>query len=152
MGQMVRDVLTDLAVAARRPAPVVTVADLPSANGDPALLRQVWTNLLDNAVKFSSRRETPAIEIRGSVGGNELIYSIKDNGAGFDMEYASKLFGTFQRLHSNDEFEGTGVGLAIVQRIIQRSGGRVWAESAVDQGATFFFALPAQPATSNLEP
>ncbi len=112
--------------------------------GDQALIRQVWVNLLSNAVKFSSKKEQVVIIVSGKKEENKTIYSIQDNGAGFDMQYADKLFGVFQRLHSEREFEGTGVGLAIVQRIIQRHGGRVWAESTVDHGATFYFTLPLE--------
>ncbi|OIO00727.1 MAG: hypothetical protein AUJ51_09730 [Elusimicrobia bacterium CG1_02_56_21] len=114
---------------------------LPPAVADPTLLRQVWTNLLANAVKFSSKTEKPIIAIGSGQNGGETVYSVKDNGAGFDMRYVDKLFGVFQRLHSVKEFEGTGVGLAIVQRIILRHGGRVWAEGETGKGAAFYFTL-----------
>lgn len=119
----------------------VRVGDLPEGLGDPALLKQVLVNLLSNAFKFS-RAKSPAVVDIGCKreDGNEA-YFIRDNGAGFDMRYAEKLFGVFQRMHRTDEFEGTGVGLSIVQRIIQRHGGRIWAEAAIDQGATFYFTL-----------
>lgn len=115
---------------------------LPPSSGDHTLLRQVWINLISNAIKYSSKAATPEIRISGTSNADESIYSIQDNGVGFDMQYADKLFGVFQRLHSAEEFPGTGVGLAIVQRIVLRHGGRVWAEGVIDQGATFHFSLP----------
>ncbi|MDO9053462.1 MAG: DUF3365 domain-containing protein [Gallionella sp.] len=120
----------------------INIAALPAIRGDRAMLRQVWVNLLSNAIKFSRVNDPALIEVGGSIDGDEAIYYVKDNGAGFDMQYADKLFGVFQRLHSPSEFEGTGIGLAIVKRIITRHGGRVWAEGRVGEGATFYFALP----------
>jgi len=120
----------------------IEVRDLARAHGDRALLKQVWINLIGNALKYSAKRDAPRIEIGGQVDGEENIYWVRDNGAGFDMRYATKLFGVFQRLHSQDDFSGTGVGLAIVQRVVTRHGGRVWAEGKPDAGASFFFSLP----------
>jgi PAS domain S-box-containing protein len=117
------------------------VDPLPRSVGDPSLIRQVWTNLLSNAVKFSSKRERAVIEVGSRPEEGENVYWVRDNGAGFDMEYAQELFGVFRRLHHEREFQGTGVGLAIVQRVIRRHGGRVWAEAEVDRGATFYFSL-----------
>lgn len=118
------------------------IDELKPAQGDIAAIKQVWVNLISNAVKYSKLNENAIIEISSEEKGNEIIYFIKDNGAGFDMRYANKLFGVFQRLHSDEKFEGTGVGLAIVHRIITKHGGRVWAESKVDKGAIFYFSLP----------
>jgi PAS domain S-box-containing protein len=117
------------------------IATLPKIYGDQALLQLVWTNIISNAVKFSRTREKPIIEINVLDENDEFIFSIHDNGVGFDMKYAQKLFGVFQRLHPIDEFEGTGIGLANVHHIISRHGGRTWAEAEPDKGATFYFSL-----------
>ena len=118
------------------------VDKLPSIPGDRSLLRQVFVNLIGNAVKYTRPRAVARIEIGYREEGKEIVYFIRDNGVGFSMEYVHKLFGVFQRLHAHEEFEGTGVGLALVGRIIQRHGGRVWAEGKPDEGAVFHFALP----------
>jgi PAS domain S-box-containing protein len=120
----------------------IEIKPLPLCHGDPSMLRQVLVNLLGNAIKFTRPRDTALVEVGGHVEGAEIIYYVKDNGAGFDMQYADKLFGVFQRLHGVAEFEGTGIGLAIVKRIVTRHGGRIWAEGKVDEGATFYFTLP----------
>jgi light-regulated signal transduction histidine kinase (bacteriophytochrome) len=121
----------------------LVIGNLPDCESDPALLEQVFINLIGNAFKYSRKREGARIEVGASGGaaGETPVYFVKDNGAGFDMQYADKLFGVFQRLHRNQDFEGTGVGLAIVQRIVNRHGGRVWAEGKVNEGATFYFTL-----------
>ena len=118
------------------------INELQAAQGDSVIIKQAWVNLISNAVKYSRLNEKPVIEIGSEVKGDEIIYYIKDNGVGFDMRYADKLFGVFQRLHSEKEFEGTGVGLAIVHRIMSKHGGRIWAEGKVNEGAIFYFSLP----------
>ncbi|HUF80866.1 MAG TPA: ATP-binding protein [Burkholderiales bacterium] len=120
------------------------LGSLPRARGDRILLGQVWANLLSNALKFSSKREKPLVEVNAVSDENEYIYFVRDNGAGFDPRYQSKLFGVFQRLHNSSEFPGTGVGLALVQRIVTRHGGRVWADGTPGAGATFYFTLPKE--------
>jgi len=119
------------------------LGDLPPCLGDPALLKQIFTNLLSNAFKFTTQTQHPVIEIGSRPGDREHIYFVRDNGIGFDMQYAERLFGVFVRLHSEREFAGDGLGLATAQRIIQRHGGRIWAEAEPNKGATFFFTLPA---------
>jgi PAS domain S-box-containing protein len=141
---MVREVIEELASSTEERSVSFDVGRLPISYGDRGLLRQVWINLLSNAVKYSAKSSSPRVEVRGRMEGTEVIYSVRDNGVGFDMKYAEKLFGVFQRLHSATEFSGTGVGLAIVQRIITRHRGRIWADSALGQGASFSFALPTK--------
>jgi signal transduction histidine kinase len=120
------------------------VGSMPRAQGDRSLFEQVWINLLSNAIKFSSKKERPVIEVGGINEEEEHVYFVRDNGAGFDASYRDRLFGVFQRLHHNDEFPGTGVGLALVHKIVTRHGGRVWADGSLDQGATFHFTLPKE--------
>jgi two-component system sensor histidine kinase/response regulator len=120
----------------------IDIADLPAAAGDATVIRQVWCNLIGNALKYSAKRPAPRVSISGRIEDREAIYQVEDNGAGFDMRYADKLFGVFQRLHRTEDFSGTGVGLAIVHRIVARHGGRIWAQGAPDAGACFQFALP----------
>jgi signal transduction histidine kinase len=128
------------------------VGPLHPAHGDAGLLRQVFVNLLSNAAKYSKRKDAPLVQVSYDSKNGEHIYCVKDNGIGFDMNYENKLFGVFQRLHGPEEFEGTGVGLAIVQRIIHRHGGRVWAEGKVNEGATFYFTLPKEHETNGKLP
>jgi len=140
-GNLVQGVLDELDSEREGRQIELRIGVLPSCTGDPMLLKQVWVNLLSNAFKYTLKREAAVVEIGCNLTPQGDIYFVKDNGTGFDMRYVGKLFGVFQRLHRAEEFEGTGVGLAIVQRIIHRHGGRVWAEAAVDKGATFYFTL-----------
>jgi PAS domain S-box-containing protein len=144
-GKMVEDTLGELASQWQGRRVEFRTGELLSCQGDPALLKQVWLNLLANAVKYSRKCDPAVIEIGCEDRAGQAIYHVRDNGAGFDMQYAGKLFGVFQRLHRMEDYEGTGVGLAIVQRIVQRHGGRIWAEAAVGRGATFFFTLQEEP-------
>jgi light-regulated signal transduction histidine kinase (bacteriophytochrome) len=142
MNTLVRRALEE-ASGGQPPTAEVRLGALPAAQADPVLLRQVWVNLLSNALKYSATRGSAArVEVSGETDGAVHRYTVRDNGVGFDMRYAGQLFGVFQRLHSQDEFEGTGVGLAIVQRIVTRHGGRIWAEAEPGVGAAFTFELP----------
>jgi len=142
MGKLAKAVSEELKLAVPERKLKFTINTLIPAQGDQAMIRQVFVNLLSNAVKFTRPKERAVIEVDVRSEGNKNVYTVKDNGVGFDMQYVNKLFGVFQRLHSPEEFEGTGVGLAIVQRIIHRHGGRVWVEGKVGEGATFYFTLP----------
>ena len=142
LGHLVRDVSEECAREAKGRPVAWNLNELPRVTGDSALLRIVFVNLLSNAVKFTAKREGAVIEVGAASGDkDEVIVHVKDNGAGFDSRYAGKLFGVFQRLHREDEFEGNGIGLATVQRIVHRHGGRVWATGEIDRGATFYVAL-----------
>lgn len=138
---LVKDALNELSSQQEGRQIDLRIDDLPACEGDPALLKQVWINLLSNAFKYTHKRDSAVVEIGCKKEGQTNIYFVRDNGTGFDMRYAHKLFGVFQRLHRAEDYDGTGVGLAIVQRIIHRHGGKVWAEAVVDQGATFYFTL-----------
>ena len=143
LGQLVREALTEVRHDTEGRDIIWKIGSLPDFYGDRSMLRLVLVNLITNAIKFTRTRPQAEIEIGCAEGnGNELVVSVRDNGVGFDMKYVNKLFGVFQRLHPSDEFEGTGIGLATVQRIINRHGGKVWAEGAVDAGATFYFSAP----------
>ncbi|CAG0953549.1 partial Phytochrome-like protein cph1, partial [Anaerolineae bacterium] len=142
MPSLVRAIYQELTASNIRPNDCLIVTPLPVANGDLTLIRQVWANLLSNALKYTRPRAEPRIEVGGYQEDRQNVYYVKDNGVGFNPLYAHKLFGIFQRLHKANEFEGTGVGLAIVRRIVNRHGGKTWAEGQVDQGATFYFSLP----------
>lgn len=143
MDSLVKSVIADFEVQQDLSQKNVLIHDLPQTYGDQNMIKQVWINLISNALKYSSKNEHVKIDIGSYPDKAEIVYFIKDNGVGFNMEYVHKLFGVFHRLHNMNEFEGTGVGLAIVQRIIKRHRGRVWAEGEVGKGATFFFSLPA---------
>ena len=144
MNDLVSEVLAELRAGCESRSIRFSIGELGVAQADPALLKQVLVNLLANAIKYTGRRQEASVQVgRSTDAGGAPVYFVRDNGAGFDMRHAGRLFTAFARLHRQDEFDGTGVGLAIVQRVIQRHGGRVWAEGAVEQGATFFFSLPA---------
>lgn len=145
MDELVRDVIRTLEGQFAGRAIDWHIALLPEVRGDPSMLRLVLLNLIENAVKYTRPRTGTRIEIGFTERGSEKEFFVRDNGVGFDMQYYAKLFGVFQRLHSAAEFEGTGIGLANVRRIIQRHGGRTWAEGAAGRGAAFFFTLPETP-------
>jgi signal transduction histidine kinase len=144
MTALARDAWEELRAAHPEGEAALDLAPLPAATGDATLVRQVFANLLSNALKYARKDRPARIEVRGRAEGGERVYCVADNGVGFDMKYYDKLFGVFQRLHAASEYPGTGVGLAIVQRVVLRHGGRVWAEGKVGEGAAFWFSLPAR--------
>lgn len=141
---LAQEVLTQLNIGATSALPAVEIGALPTLPGDPVMLRQVWSNLLSNAMKFTSKVPAPHIEVSAEMRDGEVVFTVADNGAGFDEAQSERLFGVFQRLHRASQFPGTGVGLSIVRRVVLRHGGRVWAESPPGQGARFHFSLPKQ--------
>lgn len=144
MVKLVQTVRDEMMFVAEENLPEFKVSALLPANGDQALIKQVWVNLIANAIKYSKYKEKTTVQIDSYRNGSETVYYVKDEGAGFDMAYYDKLFGVFQRLHSQAEFEGTGIGLAIVQKIINRHNGTVWAESKLNEGTCFYFSLPSR--------
>jgi PAS domain S-box-containing protein len=144
MNELVKAVLDNLVPPESSKKMEITLTNLKATSGDRSLLQQVWVNLLSNAIKYSSKKEFSKIAIGCTVENDMICYSVADNGTGFDMQYAHKLFGVFQRLHKVSEFEGTGVGLALVKNIVQRHGGKIWAESEKGNGARFYFTLPVK--------
>ena len=142
MRGLVQEVVGELHAAEAARHLDIRIGELPEVQADPSLLRQVWVNLVANALKFTRRRDCAVIEIGGAQQAERKLYSIRDNGAGFDPRRAERLFGIFQRLHAAKDFEGTGVGLSIARRIIERHGGSIWAEGEPDRGAAFHFTLP----------
>src|SRR6266852_213886 len=147
MAGLVEEARGQLGPSAARPALHWKIGALPTVNGDPELLRLAWINLLSNALKYSSRRPQPEIQVGTQTADDgKLVFFVRDNGVGFDARYGGKLFNVFQRLHRQDEFEGIGVGLATVRRVIERHGGRVWAESKITEGASCYFCISEEQA------
>ena len=142
MNEVVSNIWNELYKGEEHRNITLDLQELPNAHAEQTTIQQVWVNLISNALKYTRHKPETHIKIYAQEKNGEIIYCVKDNGSGFDMKYYNKLFGVFQRLHSQEEFEGTGVGLAIVERIIGKHGGKIWAESAVDKGATFYFSLP----------
>ncbi|HEY7698203.1 MAG TPA: ATP-binding protein, partial [Vicinamibacteria bacterium] len=149
MERVVQEVFSSLKESHPDRGVTLELGPLPPGLGDPSMIRQVFANLLGNSVKYTRGKDPARIEVGARVEGDENLYYVRDNGVGFNQDYSHKLFGVFQRLHSAKDFEGTGVGLALVQRIVQRHRGRVWGEGKLGEGATFFFTLPRAPAESS---
>jgi light-regulated signal transduction histidine kinase (bacteriophytochrome) len=147
MRDLVEGVRDDLLSAKPSDSASIEIGELPDAFADPSMMRRVFTNLISNALKFAPPGDSAHVEVGGHVEAGEGVYFVRDHGVGFDMRYAEKLFGVFERLHSSEEFEGHGVGLAIVSRLVRRHGGRIWAQGAVGKGATFNFSLPIRGST-----
>jgi len=143
MAELARTVFVELKNGSGARGPILQVAALPPGRGDPALIRQVWSNLLSNAIRYCARRPQGVVEVEGRVEAGERVYCVRDNGTGFDMRHYDRLFGLFQRPPGEPSTGGVGVGLAIVERVVTRHGGRVWAEGKPNEGATFYFSLPA---------
>jgi two-component system sensor histidine kinase/response regulator len=143
MDELVHEVIDEVRFNQHNNTAEITTVNIGDGCCDPNLIRQVWVNLISNAVKYSAKKEKPVIEIGSETLNGELTYYVRDNGAGFDMSHAQKLFSVFKRLHSDNDFEGTGVGLATAHRIVTRQGGRIWAEAKPNLGATFYFTLAA---------
>ena len=141
MSDMVKEVMEEISLSLPVADTEIVVHDLPDAYCDNSMLRQVWTNLISNAVKYSQKKPQPRVEIGGTKENGDFIFYVKDNGAGFNMAHYNKLFSIFQRLHTENEFNGTGIGLAVVKRIIERHDGRIWAQSEVGKGSEFYFTL-----------
>ena len=142
MARLVEKARNQLGPEAARTTLRWEIGALPTASGDPELLQLLWTNLLSNALKYSSQHQQPQIQVGAhTTDDGKTVFFVRDNGVGFDMRYGGKLFNVFQRLHRQDEFEGIGIGLALVRRVIERHGGRVWAESKINEGATFYFCI-----------
>ncbi len=140
---MVKEVIDSLSINNNKGQLNWIIGDLPVVKGDVNTIRQVWVNLISNAIKYSTNEKQPQIEIGSFSHEGQTAFFVKDNGVGFDKKYMDKLFKVFQRLHSSEEFEGTGVGLAIIEKIISKHGGKVWAEAEINRGASFYFSLPA---------
>jgi two-component system, sensor histidine kinase and response regulator len=145
MQALVREVMAEMKPVYEHRRIDLCVEELPASFGDESLLKQVYINLLSNACKFTRQRENAKIEAGSFSANGELVYFVRDNGVGFDLQHAKDLFGVFRRLHTQDQFEGTGIGLSIVHRIVKRHGGRVWADAEVDRGAAFYFTLASAP-------